>query len=337
MGIMCMKPKIKISFDDFWHSKKLEHIAENPIYRLLSKRFDLELSDTPDFLIYSSFGINFLKYKCVRIFYAGENVRPNFDECDYAFSFDYPVTERNYRLPLYKLYLDDFEKLKNRHTNIGRIMDENRKFCNFLYSNVWAQERVDFFLKLQKYKQVDSGGKVLNNLGHFVDDKLAFLSRYKFTIAFESWSYPGYTTEKIMHPFIVNSIPIYWGNPLVARDFNPRAFINCHDYQSFDEVVERIIEIDNNDDLYKEYLNEPVFLGNVENEYVNEENILDRFEEIFANKNIPLVAKSTDLFNYYLHLAYIKLSARPRALARQIWSKYRLNRYELRQNKTVNT
>lgn len=334
MGYMRMKPRVRINFDDFWHPKEVKYITGNPIYLLLSKRFDLELSDNPDFLIYSSFGINFLKYNCVRIFYAGENVRPNFSECDYAFSFDYPITERNYRLPLYKIYWEDFEKLNNRRTDVDRILDENRKFCNFLYSNVWAPERVDFFLKLQKYKQVDSGGKVLNNLGYFVDAKLAFLGQYKFTIAFENSSYPGYTTEKIMHPLIVNSIPIYWGNPLIARDFNPDAFVNCHDFENFDEAIERIIEIDTNDDLYRQYLNAPAFPGNVENEYVNEDNILDRFEVIFASRDIPLAAKSTDLFNYCLHLAYIKLSARPRALLRQIWLKYRLNRCNSRMKKT---
>jgi len=71
---------------------------------MLSKYYELELTkDKPDFLLYSCFGYDYLKYNCIRIFYAGENVRPNFDECDYAFSFDYPITERNFRLPLYRL------------------------------------------------------------------------------------------------------------------------------------------------------------------------------------------------------------------------------------------
>ena len=42
-----------------------------------------------------------------------------------------------------------------------------------------------------------------------------------FTIAFKNDSYPGYTTEKIYEPMYVNSLPIYSGNPLVYRDFNP--------------------------------------------------------------------------------------------------------------------
>ena len=301
-----MKPKIKINFEDFWHPNTTEAIRENPIFRLLSKNFELELTENPDFLIYSFLGVKFLKYKCIKIFYTGENIRPNFDECDYAFSFDYPVTEKNYRLPLYKLYPEDFEKLEGRLSGIDSLMNEKRKFCNFLYSNKKAPERNEFFLKLQKYKKVDSGGKTKNNLGYLVDDKIAFLRKYKFTIAFENSSYPGYTTEKILHPLIANSIPIYWGNPLVARDFNPKSFINCHDYENFEDVIERIIEVNTNDDLYEEYLREPAFTDNVENEYISEANILGRFEEIFSNKNIELAAKNTDIIKYCLRVSISK-------------------------------
>ena len=298
-----MKPKIKINFEDFWHPRTTEAIRKNPLFQLLSKRFELELVDKPDFLIYSCFGKEFLKYKCVRIFYTGENVRSNFNECDYAFSFDYPVTEKNYRLPLYRLYLKVFEKLRSSKINvdINSIINEKRKFCNFLYSNPRAQERIEFFHKLQGYKQVDSGGRLMNNVGFFIEDKIDFFRQYKFTIAFENSSYPGYTTEKILHAFVANSIPIYWGNPLVAKDFNTKSFINCHEYDSFEEVIERIIEVDTHDDLYQEYLREPAFPGNVENKHVNEANILERFEIIFSNKNIELSARDTDIIKYYAH------------------------------------
>jgi len=298
-----MRKKIKVNFADFWHPNTSEAIRKNPIFKILSKKFELELSENPDFLIYSCFGRNFLKYKCVRIFYTGENVRPNFDECDYAFSFDYPVTERNYRLPLYK-FCEKFEELKKKQ-KISEIMGEKSKFCNFVYSKKQAKARVKFFYKLQKYKKVDSGGKLLNNMGYFVDNKIAFLRQYKFTIAFENSCYPGYTTEKILHPFVADSIPIYWGNPLISRDFNSKSFINCHDYNSFDEVIERVIEIDNNDDLYIQYLKEPPFHANRENEYVNEDNILKRFEHIFSNSDITLVANKKYISKLYTHSAYI--------------------------------
>jgi alpha(1,3/1,4) fucosyltransferase len=306
-----MKQEIRIKFEDFWHPMTMDVILQEPLFRLLSKRFKFKIVDNPDFLIYSSFGKEFLKYNCVRIFYVGENIRPNFNECDYAFSFDYPVTERNYRLPLYKMcFIDGIEyltedyvlKLANRSINIDEIISKKRKFCNFIYSNAKAQERIDFFWKLQQYKAVDSGGKVLNNLGYIVDNKLAFLNNYKFTIAFENSSYPGYTTEKILHAFLANTIPIYWGNPLIDQDFNPKSFINCHEYSSFEKVIERVIEVDRNDDLLREYLEQPVFSSPQGNEYINEDNILERFNTIFSTaNNIKLAAKYTDIYKYYVY------------------------------------
>lgn len=273
--------KIKINFVDFWHPDTHEAIKENPLYKLLAKKFEMELTDQPDFLIYSWAGIQHLKYNCVRVYYTGENIRPDFNVCDYAFSFDYPVTDRNYRLPLYKLY-DEYPLLFDRHNE--DLANEKRKFCNFVYSNTKAKERIEFLHKLQKYKPVDSGGKSMNNIGYYVGDKIEFLKQYKFTIAFENSSYPGYTTEKIAHAFAANTIPIYWGNPLVSKDFNPKSFINCHDYDSFDAVIDRVIEIDNNDNLYRSYLLESPFIDDIENEFVNEDNIIKRFETIFSKK-----------------------------------------------------
>ena len=65
-----------------------------------------------------------------------------------------------------------------------------------------------------------------------------------------------------MHAFISNTIPIYWGNPEIHKDFNPKSFINSHAYNSFEEFVERIKEIDQNDELYYSILDEPPFLNN---------------------------------------------------------------------------
>ena len=89
--------------------------------------------------------------------------------------------------------------------------------------------RNDFFRRLSRYRPVDSGGRVLNTLGHRVADKQAFLRDYKFTIAFENESHPGYTTEKIVEPMLAASIPIYWGDPEVARHFDMDGIIACRD------------------------------------------------------------------------------------------------------------
>lgn len=269
--------ELKINFCDFWRDFDK---ADNYFWHLLSKRFKLRLSEDPDFLIYSAYGREHRKHSCVRIFYTSENVRPDFWECDFAFSFDYGNTSKHFRLPLYVLY-DDVSKL-TYPKDIDSIVASKRKFCNFLYSNSAAKERVTFFEKLSRYKTIDSGGRVMNNLGYEVNDKLLFIRDYKFTIAFENASYSGYTTEKIFHPMLVNSIPIYWGNPLVGNDFNHKSFVNVHDFKSFDEAIERIVEIDRSEDLYRQYLQQPYFHGGVVPEEITEVKILDRFQQILS-------------------------------------------------------
>ncbi|MDP4272627.1 MAG: glycosyltransferase family 10 [Bacteroidota bacterium] len=271
--------KLKINFVDFWPDFDA---TSNFFLDLLKTRFDLEISDSPDFIIYSVFGTTFRNYHCTRIFYTGENIRPNFDECDFALSFDFIEHPRHFRLPLYVLYLKDPKQLVKEDTfNPEKILQEKSKFCNFIYSNGSAQERIDFFEKLSKYKKVDSGGRVRNNLGCFVLDKLDFIKDYKFTIAFENSSYPGYTTEKLVHPMLVHSLPIYWGNPRVDEDFNPKSFLNYFSFDSDEELIARIIGLDRNDELYCRYLREPYYYHNEPNKYVKPEYVLGFFEKIF--------------------------------------------------------
>jgi hypothetical protein len=124
------------------------------------------------------------------------------------------------------------------------------------------------------------GGLYSRHFTRINSSKIAFLSRYKFTIAFENSSYPGYTTEKIYHPMVAGSLPVYWGNPQIHREFNPKSFVNHHDFANEDEVIERIVEIDRNDGLYKKYLQEPWLHGNEPNQFMDLLKIKSRLQEI---------------------------------------------------------
>ena len=255
------KKKIKIKFTDFWPSF---NPYNNFILDKFMDKYDVEISDEPDYVIYSVFGWEFLKYNCIRIFFTGENVRPDFNFCDYAIGFDYFEFEDRYlRYPLGYVYAEREEiesALFNRCTNNDVVKKD--KFCNFIYSNGNTKTgRDEFFELLSKYKNVDSGGRHRNNVGYRVNSKLDWIKSYKFTIAFENSSTNGYTTEKIIEAFAAHTIPIYLGDPLIEKEFNGKAFINCHRYKNFEEVVEKIIEIDNDENLYLEMLKEPVFLN----------------------------------------------------------------------------
>jgi hypothetical protein len=277
---------VKVMFTDMYRSFDLREAEQIFEWRMISKHWQPMLSDDPDFLFYSCFGQEHLKYNCIRIFYTPENIRPRFDRCDYAFSYDLPITQRNYRLPIYRRWPEYKNLLRPRDPD--KIAAQKRQFCAFMVSNPHAIERIDLFNRLSKYKKVDSGGGYLNNIGYRIErgsqNKLDWMRNYKFSITFENSCYPGYTTEKLMHALLADTIPIYWGNPLASLDFNPKAFINCHDYSSFDDVVELVREIDQNEALYKGYLSQPYLTNNVETDFCKEENIVARYDEILSSR-----------------------------------------------------
>ena len=270
--------KIKIDFSDFWGGFDK---TNNYFYNLLIQKFDVEISNNPDFLFFSIFGNNHQYYKCKKIFYTGENIAPPLGYADYSFSFDYLDDARNYRLPHYLLY-DGYYDLVNK--NIDDLM-VNRKFCSFVVSNGGCDVRNNFFQKLSKYKKVDSGGRFLNNIGYTVEDKRKFQSEYKFAITFENNAYRpqhiGYTTEKIMEAMCSNTIPIYWGNPKIDLEFNTNSFINWYDFKSEDDMIEYLIELDKDDSKYLEKLKNFWFVDNIIPENNKEENIKNFLYKIF--------------------------------------------------------
>lgn len=297
---------LKIHFSDFWVGFKPEF---NSFILFLKKYFDVELSNSPDFLIYSAYGNKHLSYDCIKIFYTAENIRPNFNYCDYALSFDFLDHPRHLRLPLYAfIYGWEPEQLLFKKPNIDEYLDQKKEFCAMVVSQEKAQKRIDFFHKLSKYKKVFSGGKVLNNVGGPVKNKIQFISNFKFTFAFENSSYPGYVTEKIYEPMFVNSIPIYWGSPLIHLDFNTKSFVNHHDYKSDEEVIERIIELDQDKYKMAELLNENWFSNNILNAYCDKETLRFFFEKIFSQQIIPVSTTVLGKYNIYKLKSRIALS-----------------------------
>ena len=257
-----MKRTVRVAFADQHRGFDPHH---NDYLPLLETHYEVIVTDDhPEYLIYSVFGNDHLSYDCIRIFYTGECLVPNFNECDYAVGFDrIEFGDRYLRFPYYLFhgYEKEYLSLKNRKIFTKEDLNQKEGFCSFVVSNCFAQDkRSELFHKLNEYKEVASGGRYLNNVGGPIIDKLGFTEKHKFAIACENACYSGYVTEKIVDAFAGYAIPIYYGDPDVTKDFNPNAFINCNDYQNFDEVLERVKEIDQNDDLYLEMINEPPVL-----------------------------------------------------------------------------
>lgn len=295
--------EIKVNFVDFWSNLDK---TDNYFYNLLIQKYKVVIDDDPDILFYSCYGREYLKYKCKRIFFSGENVRPDFMACDFAFSFDFNKRKNHFRLPLYSLYIDHHRKLDHVMTLKTReeakaIWHSKSKFCCMVVSNGDSPERLDFFKNLSKIKRVDSGGGILNNVGGKVADKLEFIKEYKFVISFENKKQTGYTTEKILEPIFTDSIPIYWGNELVNEDFNSGRFINHNDFDSQEALINRILEIDNNDELAIKMLMEPTFSTNKLPHEEEHRRVLEILCRIVEGDKKP-VAKQ-----FWIHIHRIKL------------------------------
>jgi alpha(1,3/1,4) fucosyltransferase len=132
------------------------------------------------------------------------------------------------------------------------------------------------------------------------DKKTEFLRPYKFSIAFENESRAGYTSEKIFEAMQGHGVPLYWGNPRIKEEFNPKSFLNYFDFESEEALIEKIIELDRDDAKYFEYLKEPYLSDNQPVEAFNEKKLLDFFEEIFTKPIRPVSKRRSFFFGRWL-------------------------------------
>jgi hypothetical protein len=259
-----MSNAVKVKFVDFWATFKLR---EQPLfYEDLVLKYNLQLSDKPDILIYSVFGREHENenYKdCVKIFYSAENNdRYNVDaikkinQGHYIIGFENINHERC--LFFHNITVIDRKFKLFQH----KTQCENKsEFCSFIQRNCKCDYRNSFVKKLSKYKIVDCLGSCMNNVprqkrnNNFFETILELNKNYKFNIAFENSSRKNYCTEKIWWAFLNKSVPIYWGDPNVDEYFYPDSFLSRHKYESDEHLIEAIKELDTNKKLYSEIVN----------------------------------------------------------------------------------
>lgn len=268
---------VKIKFVGFWKGFSPENSI---IYKIISKYYKPIICDDPDYIICSCFDekYEYLKYPQIRIMVCGENYIPDFNFIDYAIC-RYPIDflDRCFYEPgCLRPFPECFNLEKNIQLNLKDLQKKDN-FCNFICSHESEHNiRGDFFKKLCEYKKVDSVGPYLNNcpeitVNRFDGTKRAFQQKSKFTLCFESTKSEGFFTEKLTDAFLSNTIPIYYGSSTVKTVFNKNAFIDISDFSSFEDAINKIIEIDQNDQLYLKMINE--------NKLIDKNYISEKFEQ----------------------------------------------------------
>jgi hypothetical protein len=205
----------------------------------LKDEYEFIESNDPEFIIFGPYGNAVPEGGGPkRIGYFCENLFPDMSICDWAFGMLYEEDVGDPRYRRIQWHGVNPQALIKPHSyNPEDALKDKTKFCNFVFSNpVPYRER--FFRELSKYKHVDAPGRSMNNMasidvdgkGDLWQTKRRFLEGYKFTIAFENYSFPGYNTEKLLDPMLAGSLPIYFGNPRIGEHFNQCSFVNAHQY-----------------------------------------------------------------------------------------------------------
>ena len=255
------KRKIYVKYMDFWPAFRLERFD---VHRILLERYEVIQSEKPDYVIFGEFGGQNYdienRINCVKLFLSIENRDPNFANTDYAIGIHYiDMGDRYFRKPTETHQLSAIQTVYNV-TQVKNIDVSKKKFCAWVVSNGGGRERNLFFDKLSQYKVVDSGGSFRNNVGGSVGDKIEFLSHYKFSICMENSKTQGYISEKLVDCFEAGTIPIYFGDDTILELLNNKSYIHVKNEDEFDEKIELIKKIDNNDTLYQEVIREKIVI-----------------------------------------------------------------------------
>jgi len=173
-------------------------------------------------------------------------------------------------------FVYSFKQIKLEPTVLIKKANEKfpvkKKFCCFMYSNCQEKylgvvKRKQFYFKMRDAfpNRVDNLGRCYNknySKNGWWQNNIDIYTQYKFVISFENQPIDGYISEKLWVPMVKRSIPIYFGAPDIKKYFNPKSFINVNDFKSFEDCIQFVRKVDEDDTLYQKILQEPYFYNN---------------------------------------------------------------------------
>jgi glycosyltransferase involved in cell wall biosynthesis len=137
--------------------------------------------------------------------------------------------------------------------SVGRTLEQLRRTCvetkpkrlSWITSNLNLMDghryRLEFLQRLKEKIDFDLYGRGFTP----IKDKWDGLAPYRYSIAFENTRARYYFTEKIMDCFVAETMPIYFGDPLIGSFFPTEAMVIIDPDDP--DVFERIKEVINSD------------------------------------------------------------------------------------------
>jgi alpha(1,3/1,4) fucosyltransferase len=236
----------------------------------------------------------------IRVFFGREAISPDMNLFDYALTFDSTIRgERVFRPHTLLTFENDLAAgdLNFGHQLTYKDFMSRKHLCDFIYRNSLGhpmRQRL-FFELSREFNDVRSYGAYLKNskaadlpledttnLADWRSEKIAIQKHHKFSLAIENASFWGYTSEKILTALMAGSIPIYWGNPIVEEEFNPKRFIKFNG-EDFSQLAETIVNLLDSPEELVEMLSQPAMTEKqLEDLARNETGLLSWFSELFT-------------------------------------------------------
>ncbi len=154
-----------------------------------------------------------------------------------------------------------------------------KKLCLMINKSKLNPDIDDIVNKINEIGTVDTlelYPEIINTSCYHSIELLNVFNKYKFIICFENSYKNGYVTEKIFNCFFAHTIPIYKGSQIINNYINESSFLSADD----PSLIDKIINIKDNEDIYNNYIN----LEKISQEY-NNENYKNIFSDFIKNKN----------------------------------------------------
>ena len=178
--------------------------------------------------------------------------------------------------PLFVFYLYSFGFVYD-FKDKGSLLDKEslekkslkKDVCAIITNGRDSEGRNYFLDKLEKRVPVSYAGAYKNNVkkieaSHCTKEFVDYVSEYKMICSMENSKNKEYITEKILHGFASNNVPIYWGSDSICNYFNEERFIHVKvfDETSINAAIDKIEELLNNDDKFLEMIHKPIYKDN---------------------------------------------------------------------------
>ena len=278
---------MKLYLHNFWHDNDL-----SPFFKMFQNVFNENIEmgtiENSDILFESVFGSETLLYKKNWLFsflFIGEsdhrlpiflkngmnNARLKDYSCILKGKSENNPNVINFPLFVFYSYSFDFtyKFLCDEKNKITKI--PNKNVCVIISNGLGGklEGRNLFIEELNKKVHIDFAGSYKNNVpqithSHCSPGFVDFVSNYKVIITMENSKNDNYITEKILHGFAANTIPVYWGADNVDDYFNKDRFINVKSFSvdHIREAIDKIMAVLNNDELFIEVVNKPIYKNN---------------------------------------------------------------------------